>query len=301
MIRIKVPATTANLGTGFDCVGLALSIYNNLEVKEGTATGEKVTIHGPAGVPLGEDNLIYKTIADFFDRAGKKLPPITMWQNDFIPMTRGLGSSAACVVSGLIAANALAETNLAREDLIQMAAQIEGHPDNSTPAFIGGLTVGAMTDEKLEYVRLPDKTWQQLKFALMVPDFELSTEKARTVLPKEYPRQDVVHNTSRVALLMASLMAGDFGKLFYALDDRIHQPYRLPLVPEMDVIFEEARKNGAYNAFLSGAGPAIIAVTEDEKFLSKMTGFLKNLSNNWAISWVVPDYEGASVVGAVLK
>ena len=297
MIRIKVPATTANLGPGFDCAGLALSIYNYLEVKEGTDNGTNLVIHGPSGVPTGEDNLIYKTISDFFHNAGIKLPPITMWQNDHIPMTRGLGSSAACVVAGLMAANALAETKLGREELIQMAAQIEGHPDNSTPALIGGLTVGAMTEKRLEYVRLPDDSWRQLRFALMVPSFELSTEKARMALPQKYTRQDVVHNTSRVALLIAALMAGDFKKLFYALDDRIHQPYRSPLVPGMDVIFEEARKNGAYNAFLSGAGPALIAVTEDEEFLPKMTEFLRDLPNNWAISWVLPDYEGATIKG----
>ena len=293
-----MPATSANLGTGFDSVGLALSIYNYLEIKEGTDNGEKVVIHGPAGVPVGEDNLIYRTISDFFKWAGKEMPPLTMWQNDHIPMTRGLGSSAACVVSGLMAGNALAEMDLSREDLIQMAAQIEGHPDNSTPALIGGLTVGAMTEERLEYVRLPDESWKALKFALMVPAFELSTEKARALLPEEYPRRDVVHNTARVALLMASLMAGDFQKLFYALDDRIHQPYRSHLVPDMDVIFEEARKNGAYNAFLSGAGPSLIAVTEDEGFILKMTEFLRKLPNNWAVSWVAPDYEGATIQGS---
>ena len=293
-----MPATTANLGPGFDCVGMALSIYNYLEVKEGTDNGSNLIIHGPSGVPTGENNLIYRTIADFFLKIEKKLPPLTMWQNDHIPMTRGLGSSAACVVAGLMAANALAEAKLTREDLIQMAAQIEGHPDNSTPALIGGLTVGAMTNKRLEYVRLPDQSWKQLRFALMVPSFELSTEKARTVLPGGYPRQDVVHNTARVALLIASLMAGDFKKLFYALDDRVHQPYRLPLVPDMDAIFKESRKNGAYNAFLSGAGPALIAITEEENFIDKMSDFLRTLPNNWTISWVAPDYEGATLQGS---
>ena len=293
-----MPATTANLGPGFDCVGMALSIYNYLEIKEGTENGSNLVIHAPRGVPAGEDNLIYKTIADFFNQAGIKLPPITMWQNDHIPMTRGLGSSAACIVAGLLAANSLAETGLTREQLIQMAAQIEGHPDNSTPALVGGLTVGAMTAERLEYVRLPDDSWKQLRFALMVPSFELSTEKARRALPEKYFRRDVVHNTARVALLIAALMAGDFKKLFYALDDRVHQPYRLPLVPDMDEIFKESRKNGAYNAFLSGAGPALIAVTDDNDFLRKMSEFLSSLPNNWAISWVVPDYEGAVIIGS---
>jgi len=295
MIKIKVPATTANLGPGFDSIGLALSIYNYVNVQEGTEDGSPLVINASAGVPTGSDNLIYKTMMSFYEEAGIKLPPLTLWQEDYIPMTRGLGSSAACVVAGLLAANVLARTGLTTKDLIQMAAQIEGHPDNSTPALVGGLTVGAMTSERLEYIRVPSHGWENLRFALMIPDFELSTEKARSVLPNEYSREDVVHNASRAALLIAALIAGDFEKLSYALDDRIHQPYRLPLVPDMAEISQEARRNGAFNAFLSGAGPAIIAVTDNGNFLPQMKDFLKNLSSEWSISWVRPDFMGATI------
>jgi len=295
LIKIKVPATTANLGPGFDCIGMALSIYNYVHVQEGTDNGEDLVIHGGDGVPFGEDNLIYKTIMDFYQQAGKKLPPLTIWQEDYIPMTRGLGSSAACVVAGLLAANVMAKTGLTTKDLIQMAAQIEGHPDNSTPALAGGLVVGAMTEQHLEYVRVPSHGWENLRFALMVPDFELSTEKARNVLPSQYSREDVIHNTSRAALLVAALINGDFEKLAFALDDRIHEPYRAPLVPNMDIIFKEARRNGACNAFLSGAGPSLIAVTENGNFLPQMKDFLRNLPNEWAINWVRPDFTGATI------
>ena len=296
MIKIKVPATTANIGPGFDCIGMALSIYNYLHVKEGE-TSEDLTIHGASGVPKGKDNLIYKTMSDFYSQAGKKIPPLTMWQEDNIPMTRGLGSSAACIVAGLMAANVMAKTGLTTKDLVQMAAQIEGHPDNSTPALVGGLTVGAMTSKRLEYIRVPSQGWENLRFALMIPNFELSTESARNVLPKSYSREDVVHSTSRAALLVAALTVGDFEKLSYALDDRIHQPYRMPLVPEMDIIFEEAKKNGAYNTFLSGAGPALIAVTENSNFLPQMNEFFKGLTNEWTINWVKPDFTGAAIEG----
>lgn len=295
MIRIKVPATTANLGPGFDCIGMALSIYNYVNVQKGTDNGEMLVIHGADEVPKGEDNLIYKTIADFYKQAGKELPPITLWQEDYIPMTRGLGSSAACIVAGLLGANVLAKTGLSTKDLVQMAAQIEGHPDNSTPALVGGLVVGAMTPEKLEYIRVPSQGWENLRFALMVPDFQLSTEKARAALPDKYCRQDIVFNSSRAALLIASLIAGDFEKLTYALDDRIHQPYRLPLVPDMDSIFEESRRNGAFNAFLSGAGPSLIALTDNANFIPQMKDFLESLPNKWAISWVRPDFMGATI------
>ena len=295
MIKVKVPATTANLGPGFDCIGLALSIYNYVHVEEGTDDGSDLIIHAMAGAPSDKSNLIYKTMLDFYKQMGQKLPALTIWQEDHIPMTRGLGSSAACVVAGLLAANVLAGAGLTTKDLVQMAAQIEGHPDNSTPALVGGLTVGAMTDKRLEYIRVPNHGWENLRFALMVPDFELSTEKARKVLPDMYSREDVVHNMSRAALMVAALINGDFEKLSFALDDRVHEPYRLPLVPNMDVIFKEAKRNGAYNAFLSGAGPALIAVTENGNFLPQMKVFLKTLPNEWTISWVRPDLTGASI------
>ena len=297
MIKLKVPATTANIGPGFDAIGMALSIYNYVHVQEGTEDGSDLVIHGAAEVPTGAENLIYKTMFDFYKEAGIKLPPLTIWQEDYIPMTRGLGSSAACIVAGLLAANVMARTGLTTKDLVQMAAQIEGHPDNSTPALVGGLTVGAMTNERLEYIRVPTQGWENLRFALMIPDFKLSTEKAREVLPQTYQRADVVHNTARAALLVAALINGDFEKLSFALDDRIHQPYRLPLVPNMDLIFEEARRNGAFHAFLSGAGPALIAVTENGNFLPQMKEFLKELPHEWEISWVRPDFIGATIEG----
>jgi len=295
LVKIKVPATTANLGPGFDCIGMALSIYNYVHVREGTETGEALIVHGTERVPAGTDNLIYKTMANFYHNAGKNLPSLTIWQEDNIPMTRGLGSSAACIVAGLMAANVMARTGLTTKDLVQMAAQIEGHPDNSTPALVGGLTVGAMTHERLEYIRISSHGWENLRFALMLPDFELSTEMARGILPKEYTREDAVHNTSRAALLVAALINGDFEKLTFALDDRLHQPYRLPMVPDMEAIFKEAKKNGAYNAFLSGAGPALIAVTENANFLPQMKDYLKTLTNEWTITWVRPDFTGATI------
>jgi len=292
-MRIKVPATTANMGPGFDCIGMALSMYNEVEVKVGTENNTPLVIIGAEGVPTGEDNLIYQTIVDFHKQAGVPVPPLTLIQQDNIPMTRGLGSSAACVAAGLLAGNALAKTELSRRELINMAAEIEGHPDNTTPALAGGLIIGAMDGNSLEYISIPPHSWEKLRFALMIPDFELSTEHARTVLPAHYSRQDVVHNASRTALLTAALFSGDYEKLAIALDDRIHQPYRLPLVPDMDKIFEYGREFGAYNVFLSGAGPTLIAITQNEGFLPKMSEFLHSLPNNWDIKWVEPDHEGA--------
>ena len=294
-MKIRVPATTANMGPGFDCIGMALSLYNEVEVQV-AETGEGLRIQASEGVPTGPDNLIYKTLCDFYREAGLPLPPLPLVQKDRIPMTRGLGSSAACVVAGLLAGNALAGTGLSREALIDQAAKIEGHPDNTTPALTGGLVVGVMDGARLSYIRIPPPTWERLRFALMVPAFELSTEKARQALPDAYPRRDVVHNTSRAALLVAALATGDFEKLAVALDDCVHQPYRLPLVPGMDAIFAEARNCGAYNAFLSGAGPALIAVTQDDDFLPRMEAFLQSLPHRWDICWIEPDHHGAMIL-----
>jgi homoserine kinase len=281
------------MGPGFDCIGMALSIYNRIEIAEGTDNGADIVIHAASGIPKDEKNLIYKTVRDFYKQAGKPLPPLTLWQQDDIPMARGLGSSAACVVAGLLAGNALAKTGLSREELTRMAAHIEGHPDNVAPAIAGGLVIGAMGDG-FEYIRLAPE-WPGLRFALMVPDFTLHTEIARNALPKFYSRRDAVYNASRTALLVAALCTGDYDKLTTALDDRIHQPYRKPLVPGMDAIFVEARIQGAYNTFLSGAGPALIAAVPESKddFLHKMEVFLRGLAQKWSIQWVEPDVAGA--------
>jgi len=276
---------------------MALSIYNYVHTDIGTEDGSKLQIHANEGVPAGEDNLIYKTMQVFYNEAGLEVPPISIWQEDYIPMTRGLGSSAACIVAGLLAANIMAKTRLTTRDLVQMAAKIEGHPDNSTPALTGGLVVGAMDKERLEYIRVSERGWENLRFALMIPDFKLSTEKARKALPDKYSREDVVHNTSRAALLVAALINGDFEKLAFALDDRVHEPYRTQFIPNMEDIYKEARKNGAYNTFLSGAGPSLIAVTENANFISQMKDFLISLPNLWEICWVRPDFTGATIEG----
>jgi len=297
-LKIKVPATTANMGPGFDSVGMAFQVYNHLEViadeVDDNPLNKKLTIHAGDGIPTNEENLIYQTIADFLTNRGIRIPSLTLRQNDQIPTARGLGSSAACIVAGLLAADALAETNLPQEALVNIAARLDGHGDNTTPAIVGGLVVTAI-GSRVEYIQIPAEPWKGLRFAVMIPNFSLLTAEARQALPENYPRQDAVHNISRAALLIAAFATGDYWKLATALDDRIHQPYRMPLVPNMDAIIAEANKNGAIGAFLSGAGPTLIAVTEDAGFLPRMDGFLKGLTNRWDIRWVEPDHAGATI------
>lgn len=312
MFTVKIPATTANMGPGFDSIGLALALYNYVEIHEGTENGRMLDIRqrppNPARktldwynepipeVPNDENNLIYKSILQFFSETGQKPPPLTITQENHIPMTGGLGSSAACVAAGLLIANHLMGDKLTREELTDRAARLEGHPDNTTPALAGGLTVGVMTDKGLVYSHLRGAWEKRLRFALFIPAFTLPTEKARSVLPESYSRGDAVFNASRAALMATAMTSGDFAHLSAAMEDRLHQPYRLKLMPGMAEIKAEAIKCGAYNLFLSGAGSALIAVTEEPLFVERIRPFVKALPQRWNVGWVQPDMQGAVIM-----
>ncbi len=294
MIKVKVPATTANMGPGFDSIGMALSMYNIVyaeEIKEGF---DIVIQDGNTQIPTDEDNLIYKTVAYFYKNIGKPLPGIRLIQQDSIPHTRGLGSSAACIVAGLHIGNALSKSFFSKEELVQMAAQIEGHPDNTTPALLGGMTIGAMNDKDMKYVKV--NVAENIHFAVMIPDFTLSTELARSVLPKEVPLKDAVFNASRAALLAASMITSDIDNLSLAMEDRLHQIYRAGLIPNMESIIERAKVYGAKGAFLSGAGPSLIAVVKNVvAFRKEMAAYLNTLSDVWQVQMLQADNEGAKV------
>ena len=205
MIHIRIPATSANMGPGFDCIGVALELYNHLWVEE-IPKGLRIEVKRKQEIeiPMDESNLIYQTMKYFYDQKGLIMPGVHLIQEDYIPMVRGLGSSAACIVGGLIAANELAGRPCDKEELAQIAAKLEGHPDNSNPAIFGSMVVGAQDEEKMMHVRLDLP--EDLVFAIMVPEFPVSTAKARGVLPEGYSRKEVVFNVSRGALLVASMM-----------------------------------------------------------------------------------------------
>ncbi|NLP46377.1 MAG: homoserine kinase [Epulopiscium sp.] len=296
MFTVKVPATTANMGPGFDCIGMALDLYNYITV-ETIPQGLEIIIKNPQDmqIPTDETNLIYKTIQHFYQLLGKKVPGLRLIQEDHIPCTRGLGSSAACIAAGLLIANYLLNTNYSKEQLAKMGAMIEGHPDNIVPAFLGGMVTAVLEKEELHYVKIPLP--KQLSFALMVPDFPLATQEARQVIPKQISLQDGIYNASRTALLIASMMTGNTEHLRVAMKDRFHQPYRIPLVPEMEDIFKKALSIGAKGVFLSGAGPTLIAaIEEDTVFEQKMKPFLQQLSNRWNLTIINPSQQGAEIL-----
>ena len=297
MIHIRIPATSANMGPGFDSIGVAVELYNHIWVEE-QPSGVTIEVKRKQAIPapLDETNLIYQTMKYFYDQKGLTIPGVKIIQEDFIPMVRGLGSSAACIVGGLFAANALAGNIADRDELAQMAAQLEGHPDNSNPAIYGSMVVGAQDEKSMGYVRLelPD----DLIFATMIPDFPVSTADARRVLPDEYTRKDMVFNASRAALLVASMMTGKYENFDMAMEDCVHQPYRAQLIPGMNEIFAHAKESGAVASYLSGAGSTLMAmVTKDkaEEFERKMSEYLGTLEHNWELKLLKPDMQGVLV------
>lgn len=298
MIHIKVPATSANMGPGFDSIGVALQLYNHLwfeQIEEGVEI--IVKRKHEIEIPTDKNNLIYRTMVDFFAETGNVMPGVRLVQEDYIPMVRGLGSSAACIVAGLLAANHMSGCHYSKEQLAQIAAKIEGHPDNSNPALFGGMVVGATDYNEMRHVRLDLP--EDLVFAIMVPNFPVSTHDARKVLPSVYDRSDAVFNASRAALLVASIYSRNYENLTMAVQDRIHQPYRSQLIPDMDRIFKAAKNYGALAAYLSGAGSTLMAVLTDkeaEAFQQKMTAYLKAIPNEWQLKLLKPDSQGAQLV-----
>lgn len=294
MIKVKVPATTANMGPGFDCIGMALTMYNIIYAEKIEEGLEIIIQNGDNSIPADETNLIYQTICFFYKNIEQPVPGIRLIQQDSIPHTRGLGSSAACIVAGLHIANAMSHSFFSKEELVQMAAQIEGHPDNTTPAILGGMTVGAMNGKEMKYtkIRVDDK----LHFAVMIPDFKLSTEKAREVLPEQISLKDAVFNSSRAALLAVSMQSGDVDNLDLATEDCLHQPYRAALIPHMNEILEKTKEYGAKGAFLSGAGPTLLAIIKNVvAFRKEMMCYLSGLEENWQVQMLQADNEGAKV------
>lgn len=265
LISVKAPATTANMGPGYDCLGLALDVWNTLEV-ELLSGGEPVVEiigEGAGELETGRDNLVYKAMEFLFRDAGEDMPIVRINCDNRIPLARGMGSSAAAIAGGLVAANALCSQEYGANDLLEMAATIEGHPDNVAAAVLGGMQL-VITDQAIEGNRLytvPVNVPSELNAVIFVPQVRISTEDARRVLPEDVPIADAVHNMGRVGLLVAAMATNHPEYLTVATQDRLHQPYRQPLFPAMKVIFQAALDAGAMGVFLSGSGSTVLALT----------------------------------------
>jgi len=255
---IRVPATAANLGPGYDCLGMALDIWNELTVERGPF---RVDVRGEGAdqLPRDETNLIVRSVAAAFGAAGKPVPDLSYLCRNAIPLTRGLGSSSAAIVGGLMAGAQLSGADLDGPALFDLAADIEGHPDNAAPATLGGCRIGVRDGKRwiADRINMP----AGLSAVLFIPDVEGSTATARAVLLDKVPMVDAVFNMGRAALLVNALASGNLHMLRQATEDRLHQPMRSGLYRGMSDLIDAALAGGAHGAFLAGAGPTVMALT----------------------------------------
>ena len=261
-VHVRVPASSANLGPGFDALGLALGLYNEIEAGESDRVTVTIEGEGAGQLATNDKNVVVRAVRAAYEAAGRPFGGCALECVNGIPLARGLGSSAAAWVGGLVAGNALLGSPLDRETLLALAARAEGHPDNVAAALLGGLTVAYGGKDGARALSLPVPS--QLKWIVLVPGVSMSTAEARAILPQSVPRADAVFNVQRVALLLASLQAGRVDALPSALEDRLHEPYRLRLFPWMTAVTTAARAAGALGCVLSGAGPSLLAVAADE-------------------------------------
>lgn len=287
-VKIIVPATSANIGPGFDSLGLAVTSYLTVTVVEENVDAWYVDHNLGEKIPHDEENLIVKTALELVP----DLQPLTVKVESDIPLTRGLGSSSSAIVAGLMLANYFGNLNLSKQELVQRATEIEGHPDNVAPAIFGGLTVSVMSDG-VTTLNIPVK--HDYRFVALIPPFTLSTEKSRSVLPQELPRADAIANVSHLALMVASLINGYDEGLKLGFKDRLHQPYRGPLIQGfaeiINILEKDERILGAY---LSGAGPTIMVVidADDTKGVVRIKEELGDLLKDWQVEKLELDMRG---------
>ena len=263
-ITVIVPATSANCGPGYDSLGLACNLYNDFtfEILDTPGFALEVIGEGEDRLRAGGRNLAFLSFLKVWNEVRGTRIGLKVTMQNRIPLSRGLGSSSTAIVAGLVAANLLTGSTLPKERLLNYATEIEGHPDNVAPALLGGITISYMDRSGAHSLRfLPQK---ELRFIAVVPDQPLSTHKARQAIPQHIPHQDAVFNASRTALYVGALMSGNYQYLNAALEDRLHQPYRIPLITGTEAVFEAAKANGAYGAIISGAGSTLMAYADPE-------------------------------------
>ncbi|EDX87086.1 homoserine kinase [Synechococcus sp. PCC 7335] len=263
-VAVTVPATTANIGPGFDCLGAAFTLYNRFHFTPFTPLSDsepfQITVVGTESkrVNSGASNLVYRSYLKCYERIGISAPPVHIKINLGVPLSRGLGSSSTAIVGGIIGANTLAGSPLTKAEIARLANQIEGHPDNVVPALFGGAQLAVVTRGRLQVCHL---TWHETVMpVVIIPEFELSTADARRVLPAQYSRADAIFNTAHIGLLLQGLATGNGDWISGGMSDRIHQPYRKKLIPGYDDVRRAAMKAGAWGLVISGAGPTLLAL-----------------------------------------
>lgn len=309
-VSVKVPATSANLGPGFDCMGLALPLYNTITVEETVLPGtgveinvisesEAVSAMSLEHIPLDENSLAYKAIELLYNSIGQTPGELKITIRSQIPVARGLGSSSSVVVGALIAANELLGRPADEAAILSIACELEGHPDNITPAIIGGLVIASQEDDgSVVYRKL---SWpEEWAITVCIPDFELSTDIARSVLPAEVPMKDAIFNTKRLGMFIHAINTKDSELMKLALQDRLHQPYRIKLIQGLEDIMDNLRHiEDVLGCVISGAGSSILVISEKNN-LDKIKSIIKETWENQNIKSIIKTYnieeQGAKIV-----
>ncbi len=298
-IIVKIPATTANIGAGFDTFGMAFALYNTVTIKQG---GNFPGIHiknigqSTAALEDPDRNLVTVVAQRLWEKAGYQPQGLEFVLENNVPVSRGLGSSAAAIVGGLVAANLAAGKPFTDEEVLEMAVDEEGHPDNVAPAFYGGFVSSCRRDGKT--IMLKAEPPKQLKAVVAIPDFHLSTKVARAAMPKEVKMEDAVYNIQCASLLVGAVLSGDLELFAKAVDDKLHQPYRFPLIKGADQVLAAAKKAGALAAALSGAGPTLIAFTDTDgaKIRQAMDNAWKDQGVNCNVLVLEQDHAGVQAI-----
>ncbi len=261
-IKVKVPATTANLGPGFDALGLALDLWNEAEFTE-TTDGQvtvKVKGEGKDTLPSDASNAIVDAALSVYQLADKPCPGLHVKCINRIPLGSGLGSSSAAMLTGMLGANALLGNPFSREEILKLAIETEGHPDNVAPAMLGGLVASIIHENHVVSLRLTLTSRRSpIQITVVLPDFDFPTKQARALLPIQIDRKDAIHNISRAVIVTEAFRVGDMDMLGEAMEDKLHQPYRIPLIPGAQNAMNAMKDAGASAVALSGAGPSLIA------------------------------------------
>lgn len=281
MIKVKVPASSANMGAGFDTLGVALSLYSRIEAEE-TEGGLTIETKNTGGyVPTDKNNLVYRAMQRVFEKAEYKPKGLFIRQNSDIPMTRGLGSSSGCIIGGMLAANVISGRRLSYGDILNLASEMEGHPDNAAPALYGGMCISLQSNDGIftRSIKLDPK----IKFAVMVPDFFVATKKSRGVLPDYVPRKDASFNIQRALMFAYAMEHGDMEMLRYAVSDRLHQQYRKSYIDGFDGIIKHSYECGSRATYLSGSGPTIVSIVDDnyDRFTELMHRYFRANKHEW--------------------
>lgn len=283
MIRITVPGTTANIGPGFDCLGMALNIFLKIEVRKTDTPTSFTWNKALQEVPL-EKNLIYHTIENILNKHDGEITYTVHVVDNQIPISRGLGSSASAIVAGVYAANYLLDYYYTEHELLTLACDLEGHPDNIVPAIIGGLQISQLIDGQYHVSTVPAPT--ALRFLVMVPNFKVETKAAREILPSQYLPKETYGNIANTALLINALNQKNYDQLHLFLRDHIHQPYRIQLIHDGEKLLKYSREIGSLGEFISGSGPTLISIWEHTTTSIKS---FKNFSQDLDYKWEIID------------